>query len=72
MRASYVLIAGLFLGMAGAAMALRRQGKVAGGLMLVAPLTAAVMVPGTIVASGLLVLAGALALSIKPAEHLGS
>jgi hypothetical protein len=67
MRAAYVLVAGLFLGIGGGVMAVRHQGKVAAGLMLAAPVVAAVLVPKTLIASFLLVLGGVLALMIKPA-----
>jgi len=66
MRASYVLVVGLFLGIGGALMAVRHRGKVAAGLLLVAPAVAAVLAPKTLVASCLLVLGGVLALTIKP------
>jgi hypothetical protein len=65
MRASYVLIAGLFLGIAGGVMGMRRSGKIAGSLMLAAPVVAAVMAPTTLVASFLLIIGGALAFRLK-------
>ena len=66
MRASYVLVAGLLLGIGGAVMAVRHQGRVAAGLLLAAPVVAAALAPKTLVASCLLVLGGVLALTIKP------
>lgn len=65
MRASYVLLAGLLLGIAGGAMGMRRSGKIAAGLMLVAPAVAAVMAPTTLVASFPLIIGGALAFRLK-------
>ena len=66
MRASYVLIAGLFLGIGGAVMAVRHQGRTAAGLLVLAPVVAAALVPKTLFASCLLVLGGVLALTIRP------
>jgi hypothetical protein len=65
MRASYVLLAGLVLGIAGGVMAVRRQGRLAAGLMIAAPVIAAVMAPTSLVASALLLIGGALALLVK-------
>lgn len=64
-RASYVLVAGLFLAIGGGIMAMRKRGRIAAALMLAAPIVAAAMAPRSLVASGLLIIAGLLALRVK-------
>ncbi|OFW06361.1 MAG: hypothetical protein A3H96_22270 [Acidobacteria bacterium RIFCSPLOWO2_02_FULL_67_36] len=65
-RAAYVLLVGAVLGLAGGAVALRGQGRLAAGLLLVCPIVAAVMTPKSLVGSFLLILAGGLALLVRP------
>lgn len=65
MRASYVLLAGLVLGVAGGVMAVRRRGRLAAALMVAAPVIAAVLAPKSLFASALLLIGGALALLVK-------
>jgi hypothetical protein len=65
-RAAYVLLAAALLGVAGGVLALRGQGRPAAGLMLVGPVLAAILAPSSLVGSFLLVVAGGMALLVKP------
>ena len=67
MRAAYVLLAGVVLGIAGGVMAFKGNGKMAGGLMLATPIIAAVMAPASLMGSFLLIIGGGLAFLVKPA-----
>ena len=65
-RAGYALLLAFVLGLAGGVLALKRQARLAGGLMLAGPAIAAVFAPQSLVFSSLLIVGGLLAFRIKP------
>jgi hypothetical protein len=64
-QAGYALVLAFVLGLAGGVLALRRQGRLAGGLMLAGPVLAAMFAPQSLVFSSLLIVGGLLAFTIK-------
>jgi hypothetical protein len=63
---AYVLMGCLLLGVVGGILGLKGKGKIASLVMLVGPIAGAVMVPVSLIGSGLLALGGILAFFAKP------
>jgi hypothetical protein len=64
--AGYLLILALALGIGGGVLALMRKGKVAAGLLIGAAVAPAIFEPKSLVFSFLLIVAGLLAVAVKP------
>lgn len=69
--AGYLLVAALFLGVAGGVLALMRKGKIAAPVLIASAVLPAIFEPQSLVFSFLLIIAGLLALGAKPKPSPG-